>query len=347
MPRLLIIPLVLFLACQSPENTSINFSLTEQSSGTDALLIAMSILDDQTVWMSGTKSTFIRTMDGGETWETFKHPAVDTFQYRDVHAFSNQHIALLSIGEGANSQIHLYTENEGWEVPFIMDHPEGFLNSIDFWDDRVGLAYGDSYDGRPYILKTEDGGQSWNRVNPDILPEALEGEGGFASSGSCIAMEKEGIAWIGTGAGGSARVLKTTDFGQSWASYETPMIKGEAAGITSIHFRNDNHGLIAGGDLAVTDDYTENIAFSIDGGESWALTGQPKTLGAFYGSDLISLKGKTIVVVCGPNGADITFDAGLSWNTISTEDLWVADLTKSGIGWLAGREGGILKLELR
>ena len=49
----------------------------------------------------------------------------------------------------------------GWEfleVAFVMDHPDGFLDSISFWDKSNGLAYGDSFDGKPYILKTEDGG---------------------------------------------------------------------------------------------------------------------------------------------------------------------------------------------
>ncbi len=349
MPRFLLFLFISLslLACRGPVNSSISFSLTEQQSGTDALLIAMDILDEETVWMSGTKSTFLRTLDGGTSWKLFSHPEVDTFQYRDIHAFDDKSVVLLSIGDGANSQIHHFSENSGWEVAFVMKHPKGFLNSIDFWDDQIGLAYGDSFDGKPYLLKTKDGGHSWNRIDPGILPDAGEGEGGFASSGSCISVQPGGLAWVGTGAGGSARVLKTTDYGQSWTSYETPIIKGDAAGITSIHFRNDNHGLIAGGDLAKTDVYTENLAFSIDGGESWVLTEQPVTTGAFYGSDLISMKGKTIVMACGPNGADITFDAGQTWNNISTENLWVADLHEDGFGWLAGRDGKILKLVLQ
>ena len=51
----------------------------------------------------------------------------------------------------------------GWEfleVAFVMDHPDGFLDSISFWDKSNGLAYGDSFDDKPYILKTEDGGNS-------------------------------------------------------------------------------------------------------------------------------------------------------------------------------------------
>ena len=65
--------------------------------------------------------------------------------------------------------------------------------------------------------------------------------------------------------------MKTTDYGQSWESFETPIIKGESAGITGVHFINENQGFITGGDLAITDEYTDNIAFSEDGGQTWTL----------------------------------------------------------------------------
>ena len=79
-------------------------------------------------------------------------------------------------------------------------------------------------------------GHSWNRIDPSILPESLKkGEGGFASSGSCIAVFGQGIAWIGTGSNGNARILKTTDYGQSWKSFETPIIKAKSCIPSSIN----------------------------------------------------------------------------------------------------------------
>ena len=79
-------------------------------------------------------------------------------------------------------------------------------------------------------------GHSWNRIDPSILPESLKkGEGGFASSGSCIAVFGQGIAWIGTGSNGNARILKTTDYGQSWESFETPIIKAKSCIPSSIN----------------------------------------------------------------------------------------------------------------
>ena len=68
--------------------------------------------------------------------------------------------------------------------------------------------------------------------------------------------------------------------------------------------------------------------------------------GAFYGGDIINFRGKNVALACGPNGADITFDAGQTWESISTANLWVADFSDNGIAWLAGTDGKILKLEL-
>ena len=69
--------------------------------------------------------------------------------------------------------------------------------------------------------------------------------------------------------------------------------------------------------------------------------------GAFYGGDLLNFKGQTVALVCGPKGADITFDAGQTWKSISTANLWVADFTNSGIAWLAGTGGKSLKVGLQ
>ena len=82
---------------------------TEQKTGSNASLIAISILDEKTVWMSGKDSTFLRTKNGGETWEKFQHPEIKTFQYRDIHAFDENTVALMSVGTGNESQIHLFS----------------------------------------------------------------------------------------------------------------------------------------------------------------------------------------------------------------------------------------------
>ena len=63
-------------------------------------------------------------------------------------------------------------------------------------------------------------------------------------------------AWISTGAGQVPRVLLTADKGESWQVAETPIVKGEAAGITSILFMDAQRGVIFGGDLQQEDKKT-------------------------------------------------------------------------------------------
>ena len=147
-----------------------------------------------------------------------------------------------------------------------MPHPEGFLNTIELWDDLSGLAFGDSVNRELFILKTTDGGSSWYRIDPNKLPEAGQGEGGFAADGTCISIQPDGNAWIATGAGGHSRILHTSDYSETWAEYPNPIIKGAAAGFVSINMLNLEMGVIVGGDLANKDDYTDNVALTTDGG---------------------------------------------------------------------------------
>ncbi len=342
--RPLFIVLITGILAGCSQEKTITFSVESKPTDNEALIVSIAILDEETIWASGSNSTFMRTTDGGDTWDIFQHPRIDTFQYRDIHALSGNEVILLAIGDGANSQIHRFSVSSGWETAFVMDEEEGFLNSIAMWDDERGLAFGDSFDGKPYLLETRNGGGSWTRIDGDRLPDAGEGEGGFASSGSCIDVGARGVAWVGTGAAGNARILRTDDYGGSWEAYDSPIIKGELAGITSIHFRTNSEGFIAGGDLSSADAYTDNLALTSNSGKEWRLTNQPQTPGPFYGSDLIRYGGKDILVVSGPRGADISLNGGDTWTNITEEELWVVDLHPDGFGWLGGRNGLLYKI---
>lgn len=312
--------------------------------GTDVLLQAISIVDDSTVWMSGHKATFIRTTDGGDSWDVFQHPTGDTLQFRDIHAFDKDRVILMSAGPGPLSRIFEVREGKIWRDHFVMQDSLGFLDCLDFWDDQRGVAYGDAIDDYPYILLTNNGGRSWARADTTGMPKAGRGEGGFAASGTCVTIGDDGLAWIATGAGGNARILNSTDYGKSWQSYDSPMVKGDAAGHTSVDFADAQQGFVTGGDLAISNDYTENCAFTSDGGQTWQLTKQPVTKGAFYGGSFISYDEQQFAFACGPNGIDYTADMGKNWSTLDSANLWAVSVHSSGIGWASGRDGKVLKI---
>ncbi|MCP4457605.1 MAG: hypothetical protein GY816_06205 [Cytophagales bacterium] len=337
---------IILLFVISSCGSSMSPTLEEQNVGTNALLQAISIVDKNTVWISGHNATFARTINGGESWEVFQHPTEDSLQFRDVHAFDESKVVLMSAGPGSLSRIFTVENRIEWQENFIMRDSLGFLDCIDFWDSERGIAFGDAIDDYPYILLTLDGGTIWNRANTDQMPKAGEGEGGFAASGTCVTTGANGLAWIATGAGGNARILFTGDYGASWESFESPIVKGEAAGHTSIDFVDSSNGFITGGDLTITDAYTDNCAFTSDGGKTWTLTSQPITKGAFYGSSRVHIGDQNFTFVCGPNGLDYSSDLGQTWTQLDSLNYWAINMHKSGIGWASGKDGVIIKIEL-
>lgn len=318
-----------------------------QQSETSALLQAISMVDDNIAWVSGHDATFARTLNGGDTWEVYTYDQADSLQFRDIHAFNTKEVVLMSAGTGSLSRILLFSTETGFKEVFVMPHEQGFLNTIEFWDQQNGLAFGDSFNGELYAMRTENGGKSWNRIDPTTMPPAGKGEGGFAASGTCISVRPGGKAWIGTGAGGNARVLYTQDYGQTWASYEVPIVKGDAAGIESIHMADDLTGLIVGGDLARPNVYTDNVAVTTDGGKSWDLTtSHPVLKGALYGSDIIAVGDLFFIIACGPNGIDYSTNMGESFTSLDTLNYWAMDINSNGIGYATGTDGKILKILL-
>jgi len=317
--------------------------LIHQAPGTTALLQAVSAVSDSVVWISGHKGTWTRSTDGGLTWYVSQGPGGDSLQFRDIHGFDADRAVLMSAGTGIASRIY-WTSDAGanWTLGFLMEDERGFLDCMDFWDDLHGVAYGDSFDGVPYILRTQDGGHTWERPDARALPGASQGEGGFASSGTCVRTYGERRGWIGTGAGGSARVLRTDDQGVTWNAYQTPMVKGDVAGLFSLTFRSRDVGLALGGDLDREDEATDNAFRTTDGGATWEAGGPLQLSGPVYGAAYVP--GTRMAVAVGPAGADFTPSDGERWISISSEDHWAVDFSSAEAGWMVGPGGRVTKV---
>lgn len=336
----LILGLILLVSCGDKK---INPKVTELDTKSDALIIGLQSFNDSIVWASGTYSTLMKSNNEGNDWEIFTYPNVDSLQFRDVHPISDKEAIVLSAGEGKLSQIFYFHEETGWRKVFQMNHEHGFIDALQFWENGQGLVYGDAIDSLAYILKTTDFGRSWDRI--PTAPEANEGEGGFASSGSNILMDKEGKAWIATGANGSARVFYTADYGRSWKVKNTPMMTGEFAGLTAIK-KSDNKLWITGGDLGISDALLENVYYSDDNGENWKVLPAHQTKGSFYGLAVTNYLDNDFVLVCGPNGAELWLGDQKQWQILSEEDIWTATFIDSRTALMAGRNGKMWKVEL-
>ena len=270
-----LILLVLFTATVSAQSQP-----RVQISHTTEGLRGVSAVSREVAWASGRHGTFLRTTDGGRTWTPGHVPDAAALDFRAVVAFSGNAAFLMSAGPGQQSRIyHTGDGGQHWQLQFTNASPKGFFDSMVFWDAKHGLVLGDPIADESGKLKFEvlltDDGQSWHAVPPAQLPVALEGEGAFAASNTCIAIipsRTDSNLWFATG-GKVSRVFHSSDRGQSWQVFDTPMIHGpESAGIFSIAFRDAIHGVIAGGDYKHPNDDGPNLAFTEDGGKTWTLS---------------------------------------------------------------------------
>lgn len=318
-------------------------ALLEQHSGTVALLQAVSPVDERVVWVGGHQGVILRTLDGGGEWARIPTPGGDTLQFRDVHAFGPDVAVALSAGPGALSRLYRTTDGGGtWSLAFLMDDARGFLDCLDFVDDRRGYAYGDAFDGVPYLLQTADGGQTWARVPASELPAAGEGEGGFAASGTCVRAAPDGGVWVATGAGGHARLLSLAPGSRAWNAREAPVVRGEAAGLTTVSFGPEGQGIALGGDLGQMEARTANVLVTQDGGRTWAAGMPLRMTGPVYGSAW--RPGTPGVVAVGPAGADWSPDAGTTWQALSDRAFWAVGFAPGGVGWMVGPEGRVVRI---
>jgi photosystem II stability/assembly factor-like uncharacterized protein len=265
--------------------------------------------------------------------------------FRDIDAIDEKTAYVLSIGNGAASRIYKTTDGGAtWTLQFRNEDPKRFLDAMSFWDAEHGLVIGDSIDRQFDVLTTANGGRNWTRVAPDKLPPALVNEGAFAASGTNIAVYGKRYAWIGLGSAGRARVLRTTDGGQTWKVFETPIKSNQSSGIFSIAFRDEKHGLIVGGDYQKERDALDNVAITNDGGETWTLT---KGLSGFR-SVVAYIPGTSTLIALGPSGGDYSADDGHTWSTLAGPGFDTFSFAPHReFGWGAGARGTIGRIDFK
>jgi photosystem II stability/assembly factor-like uncharacterized protein len=316
-------------------------SWTVQNSGVTVRLRGVSAVSARVAWASGAGSTVLRTIDGGKSWQKLTVTS-DTLDFRDVDAVNARTAYVLAIGKGPASRIYKTTDaGRTWTLQFKNADERAFLDAMSFWDANNGIVFGDSVNGQFYILMTSDGGRVWSRLPITDLPPALENEGAFAASGTNIALFGKTHAWIGTGAAAKARVLRTSDRGQTWQVADTPLAAGPSAGIFSIAFRDATHGVIAGGDYRKEQEAVDNLAVTNDGGVTWNLV---KGLSGFR-SVVTYVPGTKTVIAIGPSGGDYSTDDGQTWKPIDGPGFDTFSFARGmSIGWGAGANGAIGRL---
>jgi len=259
-------------------------------------------------------------------------PGAETLDFRSLYAFSNTVAYVLSAGAADKSKL-FRTDDGGLHWSLLYTSPDSFLDSLKFWDLQHGIILGDPVGDSFVILTTADAGKTWQRRS---LPTSLPDEGGFAASNSSLSVRGKQEAWFGTS---GARVFHTKDGGATWTVAQTPIRHdSKSAGIFSLFFRDAKHGIAVGGEYTKAKEDQHNIALTSDGGKTWT---EPTTRPAGYRSAIVCQAKQCVAT--GPDGSDISHDAGQTWTHLDAPGFHA--LTLAGhVVYASGSDGRLAPL---
>ncbi|MES2760252.1 MAG: hypothetical protein V4693_22985 [Pseudomonadota bacterium] len=312
-----------------------------QASGATAELRGLSVVSDTVAWASGAKGTVLRTTDGA-SWQVLQVAGADKLDFRDIHAIDARSALVMSAGPGELSRIYR-TDDGGasWRLLATNQFADGFWDAMAFWDADNGIVFGDPVQGKFQVYVTADGGATWRQRDGKGL-DALDKEGAFAASGTCLSVAGKRDAWIVSGGAHSARVFHSSDRGASWQASVLPIAAGAAArGAFSVGFTSAGVGVAAGGDYKEPALAAVNGARSDDGGASW--TAAP-ILPSGYMSVVTPVPGAPAsFVAAGLAGSGYSLDGGRSWAVLDRTPLNTVGFASPATGWAIGPKGLLMK----
>jgi photosystem II stability/assembly factor-like uncharacterized protein len=304
---------------------------------------AIELLEDKSLTFAANNNSYGLYNSNNERWSISKQE-YDTLDlsFRSV-AHTSTDFFMLTV---ASPGLLFKTGNNGkMKIVYKETNPKTFYDSMNFWNDKEGIAIGDPTEDCMSIIITRDGGNTWTKLSCDDLPKAKEGEAAFAASDTNIAIVGDNT-WVATG-GKASRVLYSPDKGKTWEVFETPIVQGlETTGMYSIDFYDAKNGFAIGGDYTKPEDNQANKIVTNDGGKTWEVVAKGKNPGYRSCVQYIPNRmGKELVTI-GFKGIDYSNDSGTTWKHLSDEGFYTIRFLNDSIAYVAGK-GRISKLMFR
>jgi photosystem II stability/assembly factor-like uncharacterized protein len=315
------------------------------ASNTTAELRGLSVVTPRVLWASGARGTVLRSTDGGLTWRADTVAGQTGLDFRSIHALNDGAAFIASAGEAERGLAKILATGDAgrhWNLVWTTERRGVFLDAIAFWDAKNGIALSDPVDSAFFLLVTSDQGRTWTRIPPANLPRTLPGEAAFAASGSSLAVHGGSTVWIGTGGGGRARVMRSTDRGRSWTVADVPVhADGPAAGVFGLSFFDAKRGIAVGGDYTKPQLAAPSVATTADGGVTWMAAKAPP---AAYLSGVAYAGSPSNVVAVGLAGTFLSRDGGQIWRRTDTIPLNSVRFRGSA-GFAVGPRGRVARFD--
>jgi len=279
-----------------------------RADGIEGMLQDVYFMDNLNGLVVGNNGLMLETADGGKTWKkkevNMRPPGADTGQRPGGGG--------PPAGFGGGGSVTLY--------------------NIYFVNEKVGFITG----ARGTILKTEDGGKTWNRKT--ARSGAAEQNtnrrrgGGIRANLMGIQMVSETVGFI---AGSENTILKTTDGGETWiGSSERARVGETRNNLENILFVSPTTGWVIGS--------YGTLLHTTNGGETWV----KQNAGVDHNLFGIHFFNDKIGWICGQEGLILhTNDSGKTWNqqkTDSFDNLYDIVFVDEMVGWTAGDYGAVL-----
>jgi photosystem II stability/assembly factor-like uncharacterized protein len=208
-------------------------------SGTTNALRAVHFIDSVTGFACGFAGTLLKTTDVGDTWTSVSTGSIQNFRSLDFPSHDTGYIA-----GGAGTVMKTEDAGDTW-IELNTGITQDLVN-IRFADNNVGYAVASTGFNLGAIIKTIDGGVTWNTAHTD--PEGL----------LAIAVIDENTVLAGGGnntvdAGGFEFITRTTNGGDDW---EEVFSGGPEQALRAAEFISPTMGWFVGdsGTLLMTQD---------------------------------------------------------------------------------------------
>lgn len=299
------------------ENKTIFTSVQIDTLFQDNISMRAIAIDGNKIWYSANGSRFgfydLQKKDRNE-----KRIANDSLklEFRSI-AQTSKNIFILSV---ANPALLYKVSKENWTTTLVYqeNNEKVFYDSMQFWNDKEGIAIGDPVEDCLSVVITRDGGNSWTKIPSGKLPKIIDGEAAFAASNTNIVIKGNDV-WLVSG-GKKSRVFYSADKGYSWEVYKTPITQGKTmTGIFTADFYDSNKGFVAGGDYEIPNQNFGNKAVTSDGGKTWGLIAENEGFG--YASCVQYIPGSDgeSLVSVGAGGLYYSYDSGKSWKQLAVD----------------------------